>query len=188
MLTTFADGTIFGATSGDSPATVLALHGWARSAKDFSAVMTPATGSPLDGLALDLPGFGASPPPDVVWGSLEYATAVSAVLAETAPSIVLLGHSFGGKVAVELALLHPNRVRALVLTGAPLLPRPGRRKKPAMGFRVVRGLHRFGLVSDARMEQARKTHGSADYRAAEGIMRDVLVRSVENTLGRSWSA
>jgi pimeloyl-ACP methyl ester carboxylesterase len=183
VLTTFADGTIFGSTSGAAPATVLALHGWARSAKDFSALMAPAAGAPLDGLALDLPGFGASPPPDSAWGSVEYATAVSAVLADTAPSIVIVGHSFGGRVAVELALQHPSRVRALVLTGVPLLPRPGRRKKPAVGFRMARRLHRFGLLSDARMETARQTHGSSDYRAAQGIMRDVLVRSVGENYG-----
>ena len=37
------------------------------------------------------------------------------------------------------------------------------------------------LVSDATMEAARQRYGSADYKAAQGIMRQVLVRSVNET-------
>ena len=68
---------------------------------------------------------------------------------------------------------------ALVLSGAPLLARPGARRAPVgAAFRAVRGLHRMGLVGEARMERARRHYGSADYRAAEGVMREVLVRLV----------
>jgi pimeloyl-ACP methyl ester carboxylesterase len=36
----------------------------------------------------------------------------------------------------------------------------------------------LGLLPDARMEAARQKHGSADYRAAQGVMRATLVRVV----------
>jgi pimeloyl-ACP methyl ester carboxylesterase len=36
----------------------------------------------------------------------------------------------------------------------------------------------MGLVSDKRMEAWRRKHGSSDYRNAEGVMRDVLVKAV----------
>ncbi|MGH2685417.1 MAG: alpha/beta fold hydrolase, partial [Actinomycetota bacterium] len=42
-------------------------------------------------------------------------------------------------------------------------------------------LHRRGLFPDDRMESLRRRHGSADYRAATGVMRDVLVRVVNET-------
>jgi pimeloyl-ACP methyl ester carboxylesterase len=38
------------------------------------------------------------------------------------------------------------------------------------------------------MERARQQHGSADYRAAEGIMRQVLVRSVGETYEEQLAA
>jgi pimeloyl-ACP methyl ester carboxylesterase len=44
------------------------------------------------------------------------------------------------------------------------------------------------LVSDGVMEAARQRHGSADYRAAQGVMRQVLVRSVSETYGEQLSA
>src|SRR5437764_447469 len=70
----------------------------------------------VDAVALDLPGFGATPPPASAWGSADYATAVADAIDEP---MVILGHSLGGRVAAYLAALRPDLVRALVLTGAP---------------------------------------------------------------------
>ncbi len=131
----------------------------------------------LDAVLLDLPGFGgASPVPAEPAGAAGYAELVAPALEACAPDVVVIGHSFGGRVAVNLAATH--RVGALVLTGTPRLVRPSVTSKPAMSFRVVRWLQRRGLVSDERMEALRRQRGSEDYRNASGVMRDVLVRVV----------
>jgi len=174
MLKAFAGGRLFGALHGNPPPRVLALHGWGRTSRDFDAVLAG-----LDAVALDLPGFGASPVPPEAWGAAEYAAAVAAAVDEP---VVVVGHSFGGRVAVHLAATRPELVRALVLTGVPLLRPPGAvRRKPARLFRLARALHRRGLVGDGRMEALRQRYGSADYRAAQGIMRAVHVRAVNET-------
>jgi len=115
-----------------------------------------------------------------VWGAAEYAAFVAGVLDEMAAPVVVLGHSFGGKVAVALAVQRPEAVRALVLTGVPLVATKAP-VQPARAFALTRRAHRLGLVSDARMEAARQRYGSADYRAAEGVMRQILVKSVGST-------
>jgi hypothetical protein len=74
VLRAFADGTIFGDAYGASPPRVLALHGWRRDRSDFRAVLDG-----LDALAVDLPGFGASPAPPSAWGSAEYARALDRI-------------------------------------------------------------------------------------------------------------
>ncbi|MGH9081883.1 MAG: alpha/beta fold hydrolase [Acidimicrobiales bacterium] len=180
MLRGFAGGRLFGARTGTGAPGVLALHGWARTHRDFDAVLSPPGRPALDAVAVDLPGFGATPPPDEAWGSADYARCVVAVVEEMAAPVVVLGHSFGGRVAVELAAGRPDLVRALVLTGVPLLRArpPGR---PSPRFRLARALHRAGVLGDERMEAARRRYGSADYAAARGIMREVLVRSVGET-------
>jgi pimeloyl-ACP methyl ester carboxylesterase len=180
VLRSFAGGRLFGSLTGEAPPRVLALHGWARTHRDFDAVLAPATptGPPLPAIALDLPGFGATPAPPGPWGSAQYAEAVAPVLDEMDQPVVVLGHSFGGRVGLHLAASYPRQVRALVLTGVPLAPPPGRRARPAAGYRLVRGLRRVHLVSEDRLEAARQRYGSPDYRAAQGVMRQVFVKVV----------
>ena len=177
MLRAFANGRLFGAVHGSGRPVVLALHGWARSHRDFDATLQG-----LDALALDLPGFGATPPPPEGWGGSGYAAAVAPVLDDMAAPVVVLGHSFGGRVAVHLAASEPDRVAALVLTGVPLVRRPGTgARRPALAYRLGRTLHRRGLLGDRRMERLRRRYGSPDYRAATGVMRQVHVRAVNET-------
>lgn len=135
----------------------------------------------LDALAFDLPGFGgASPEPATAGGAAHYAELILPALPEE-PAVVV-GHSFGGRVAVALASRHPDRVRALVLTGAPLVARDDRPAPTvSLQHRVARWANRAGLLSDERMEQRRRRSGSVDYRLATGIMRDVLVTVVNET-------
>jgi len=165
---------LFGEQHGSSPAQVLALPGWMRQRSDFRLVLDG-----FDAIALDLPGFGgASPEPALASGAAGYADLVEPALAACAERFVLVGHSFGGRVAVHLACRHPDRVAAVVLSGAPRLVRPDQQPSPSARFRAARWLHRRGLVSDARMEARRRATGSDDYRNASGVMRDVLVTVV----------
>jgi len=173
VLQAVADGRVFVERSGDAPPEVIGLHGWRRSRTD----LLPA----LRGFSyacLDLPGFGHSPEPPAGSGAREYAALGAEVLTElTSEPCVLVGHSFGGRIAVCLAAERPELVRGLVLTGVPLL-RTESAGKPAFRYRVGRSLHRHGLLSDDRMEALRQRYGSADYRAASPVMRSVLVKLV----------
>ena len=170
MLTALLDGALFAERTGTASSRVLALHGWGRSRADLLPVVQG-----LDALVPDLPGFGASPPPPEPWGTEQYADQLAQVLGGR--SWVLVGHSFGGRVAVQLAARHPSLVAGVVLTGVPLL-RTLATSRPSLAFRVAKRLQAAGLVSDARMEQQRQRHGSADYRTATGVMRGTLVRTV----------
>ena len=178
MLHSIAGGRLVGSRFGEATPNVLALPGWARTHRDFDAVLAPAGGDPFDAIALDLPGFGTAPPPPEAWGTPDYADFVSLVLDEMTPRVVVLGHSFGGRVAVHLAASRPDAIGALVLTGVPDLVRRGPRPQAPLRFRAARRLNRWGIVSDRAMEAARQRHGSADYRAAEGVMRAVLVKTL----------
>jgi pimeloyl-ACP methyl ester carboxylesterase len=64
----------------------------------------------------DLPGFGRSPIRSL---PVRYAREVAALLDRLEIwRVALVGCSLGGRVALELALAHPDLVRALVLVGA----------------------------------------------------------------------
>ena len=175
VLRAFADGMIFGDAYGAEPSTVLALHGWRRDRSDFRAVLEG-----LDALAVDLPGFGASPPPPGAWGGAEYARALEPVLDQMSERVVVAGHSFGGRVAVHLAVTYRDRIAGVMLAGVPLLRVTTPPRSP-LSFRLAKALNRVGIVSDERMEERRRQAGSSDYRAATGVMRDVFVHLVHET-------
>jgi pimeloyl-ACP methyl ester carboxylesterase len=183
VLKSFAGGQLFGGLWGPGVPTVLALHGWQRTHHDFAAALDPGRhGGGPSVAALDLFGFGATPPPPEVWGSAEYAMRLMPLFEEPgtlAERVVLVGHSFGGRVAVHLATLVPDRIERVVLTAVPLLDRQGRRSRPVVAYRLARRLHRMGVVGEARMEVLRNRYGSPDYRAAQGVMRGVFVRVLD---------
>lgn len=174
-LRSFADGALFAEVLGEGPPRILALHGWGRRGADFKPSLEG-----LSALAPDLPGFGATPPPSEVIGAAGYADILALLLAEFDEPPVLIGHSFGGRVAMCLADRYPGQVGPLILTGVPLL-RSKAVGKPALTYRLVRSLNRLGLVSDEKLEEERRRRGSADYRAATGAMRDILVKVVNET-------
>ena len=176
-LRSFVDGLLFGERFGSGETRVVALHGWGRDRHDFVEVLEG-----LGAVALDLPGFGASPPPTEVMGAAGYAVLVASLVEELDSPQVVVGHSFGGRVATVLAATRPELVAGLVLVGVPLLRPVGRPvRKPSLVYRLVRWGNRIGLVSDGRLEREKRRRGSADYRAVSGVMRDILVKVVDET-------
>jgi pimeloyl-ACP methyl ester carboxylesterase len=171
VLTSLADGAIVAERFGDGPVDVIALHGWGRTGKDFAQIV-----GGMNALAVHLPGFGPAPPPPTAWAPADYATWLTKGIDQESPPVIV-GHSFGGRVAVRLAATHPHLVKSLVLTGVPFGKRhPG--KKPPFQLRLAKALRAMGLVPEARVDALRKKFGSADYNAAQGVMREVLVKAV----------
>jgi pimeloyl-ACP methyl ester carboxylesterase len=175
-LRSYVGGAIFGNyTSSLTPIVpIVALHGWGRDRSDFAALQSLSAFH-----SLDLPGFGSSAPPPDVWGAHEYADCVAAAVAELSPSqpVVLVGHSFGGRVALCLAASYPHLVQSLVLVGVPIFRQHGG-PRPRYLFRAARRANRLRLLSDKRMDSYRYRYGSEDYRSAQGLMRRVLVKVV----------
>jgi pimeloyl-ACP methyl ester carboxylesterase len=176
VLSSFVDGTLFGERTGSPPLKVLALHGWGRTHRDFDGVLLDDVPS----VALDLPGFGATPEPTTRLSSDDYARLDEPILDEASDRVVLVGHSHGGRVALRIAARRPTLVSGVVLVGAPVLQRLDR-PRPSRALRWRKALRHAGLLSEARLEAYRHEHGSADYRAARGVMRDTLVTVINES-------
>lgn len=69
-------------------------------------------------VAVDIPGCGESGDPPTAWELADYATCLAGLLEAlgTSPAHVV-GHSWGGGLALQLALDHPHLVRSQVLLG-----------------------------------------------------------------------
>jgi pimeloyl-[acyl-carrier protein] methyl ester esterase len=96
----------------DTSLPLVCLHGWGMNLRVFD-LLRDALAADCETWAVDLAGHGRSP-----W-SAEHASfedQVEDVLRAMPARCVLLGWSFGGKIALEIAARNPQRVAALVLT------------------------------------------------------------------------
>ena len=74
-------------------------------------------------VAIDLPGYGEAPEPERVLTIERTADLVAAYLrADEASPAVLIGHSMGAQVALEIAARHPDLTARLVLIGPSVDP------------------------------------------------------------------
>ncbi|MFD7096492.1 alpha/beta fold hydrolase [Streptomyces xanthophaeus] len=100
----------------------LFVHGLGGSSQNWSALM-PQLADTVDGEAVDLPGFGWSPPPaDRDYSVTALARAVIRHLdAAGRGPVHLFGNSLGGAVSTRVAAVRPDLVRTLTLV-SPALP------------------------------------------------------------------
>ncbi len=102
--------------AGDSPQTLILLHGIGSSARSWLALL-PLLAPHARCLAWDLPGYGGSDPLDVDKPvASDYLPVLDAWLArESVARPVFLGHSLGALIAGEAARQWPERIAGLVL-------------------------------------------------------------------------
>ena len=155
---------------------VLLLHGWGQNI----AMMKPLGDNLCDRFRvtiIDFPGFGESDEPSSAWTITDYANMLEKLVVELKiKKPIIMGHSFGGRVAIRYSANNP--IEKLVLFGSPCI-----RREQELSFSVkllkklktLPGLNEFG-------EYMKKYIGSRDYKAASPIMRKILVNVVNEDL------
>ncbi len=102
---------------------IVVLHGWGQNRKVW--VEFASRFEPNEVIAIDLPGFGDEPLVSDDWGIPEYASWVMSKISKmNLNDVILLGHSFGGRISTFIASEQPEWLRALILTGSPSIYRP----------------------------------------------------------------
>ena len=156
-------------------------HGWARDHRDFIPTAESLTNFAHSYL-LDFPGFGKSPRPEGNWGAAEYADHVAAYLKrEVGRPVIWVGHSFGGRVGIQLAVRHAASVKAMVLVGSAGIPTKRslyarwRSRARQAQFKALRARARTQDEKDA----LERKFGSLDYIASKRLgIRDIFVKIV----------
>lgn len=115
---------------------VVLLHGTSASLHTWEGWL-PALKSEQRVISLDLPGFGLTGPmADGDYRMSRYVQFLTAVLDKLGvQKAVLVGNSFGGRLAWEMAVAHPARVEKLVLVDAGGYPTPS--VSMPIGFRIA---------------------------------------------------
>lgn len=164
---------------------VILMHGWGcnlTTVESIARILEPG----MHVYNLDLPGHGRSSEPSEIWGVGEYTALVEEFIRRhRLDNPVLIGHSFGGRIALLLSSRNPISKMVLV-DGAGIKPK----RKPKYYIKVYtyKFLKRmlpllFGRkVGDTLLEKYRGKAGSADYRNSSPVMRGIMSLCVNQDL------
>ena len=165
----------------DAPA-VLVLPGWMAKASLYR-IVSDTLSDKYHVILLDMPGFtGDTPEPPEAWdldGFVGFA--VSFIKTLDIHSLTLMGHSFGGRIIIKMMNRSdlPFVTERIVLIDAAGIRHelPDRAKRKQKMFKLAKH-----FMSEKQIEHYKETHGSADYRAASPLMRECMVKAINEDL------
>ncbi len=168
---------------------IVLIHGWEGNASSWVAQIRFLEARGFNCLAVQMPGWDLPDPPDT-WGVPEYAEFVLDALTKRFPNqrVILVGHSFGGRLAIWLAAHYPQLVEALILSSAagvqvPVAEERRRHFFVASVARWARSLLGVPLFRAVR-ELFVRAFGSQHYKTASFTMREVLKNVINRDLAQ----
>jgi len=109
---------------------ILILHGWASGAKNWQPVKELLENKGCQVFVPDLPGFGQNPPLSRPWTMDDYLAWVKEYSEkQNLSQFFLLGHSFGGSLAVKFSVKYPQKIKKMFLVATAGIRKKTVRKK-----------------------------------------------------------
>ena len=169
---------------GEGENKILLLHGWGCNINTF-AYITNHLSKFMEVYVIDFPGFGKSDEPKEVWNVDNYADLIQKFIEKMEiKKISLLGHSFGGRVIIKLVNRKNLKFKIDKLV---LIDSAGIRHEPKKTFKQKLYKKVFPIIKKISPELLNKIKtkvGSEDYRNATPMMRDILVKTINEDLSK----
>jgi len=167
---------------------LLILHGWAGSSGSWVEVQRILSREGFKVIVLDLPGFGKSVTPPLPWGIGEYAEFVLNFIKKLDfKKVNLLGHSFGGRIAIKLASCHPGKLKKLILCAS-----AGIKHDLTFGQKIILNISLIGnfLFSQKILRRFKDVVRNIfylflrkkDYTKVNGVMKETFKRVIEEDI------
>lgn len=164
---------------------VLLLHGWGGSIQ----TMMPIFNILRDGFRVvvpDLPGFGESGTPPVPWNSYDYAECIYRFSEKlNLKNPIIFGHSHGGRISIILSSKYNLSDKLILIDSAGIIPK--RAAKYYIKVYWFKLLKRIYLLlpsgnKEEKLNKFYKKYGSRDYRDSDGVMRQTMVKVINDNL------
>jgi len=168
---------------------IVVLQGWGTTVELYSGLCSHLSKSHRVCI-LDLPGAGKTDEPLKAMCADDYADFVLAFLGAVGiKEASLIGHSNGGRIAIKLATRPdiPLIIHKIVLMDSAGIVREktAKQKRKARVYKLGKAFFSSAPVKALfpnALEKLKQKHGSEDYRNATPVMRDTLVRLVNEDL------
>jgi len=149
---------------------IIFLHGWGRSGRDFEDVVSLFPERSF--LLIDFPPFGESLQEPEGWSIYTYVGMLMSLCEHLKIySADIIGHSFGGRIAIILSAVKRSLVHSCILVDSAGM-------KPRRSVKYKFNLVKYKLYKKLGMKKLRK--GSADYERLSPSMKETF-KSIVNT-------
>jgi pimeloyl-ACP methyl ester carboxylesterase len=168
-------------------ANVLLLHGWGGSIQTMMPIYNVLKDK-CRVLTLDLPGFGESQIPSIPWNSYDYAEFIKKFVDKIGiKDIILFGHSHGGRISIILASKYSSLIKKLVLIDSAgiISKKSAKYYIQVYSFKALKNIYTLfvkGENKEKKLEKFYKKFGSSDYKESQGIMRQTMVKVINDNL------
>jgi pimeloyl-ACP methyl ester carboxylesterase len=174
---------------GEGDINIIFLHGWGVNKEAFNPIIERMTASNQYKLiSIDFPGFGESDMPNQPVGTSTYADwTIQFIQKLGLDKVNLIGHSFGGRVSIRIASNQTGLVEKVILIDS-----AGVKSKLKLKHHLKVQSYKFAKAFiklvyrkekfEQKIEELRKKFGSEDYRKSNPIMRQVLIKTVNEDL------
>lgn len=177
--------------TGDGDKTAVILQGWGTDMKLYDSVAWDIADS-YRVIQFNLPGFSDSDEPSEPWGIEDFSNwFVHFMEALQIRKAVLIGHSFGGRIMIWLGSMSkeelPFQIEKMVFIDAAGIQREKtpKQKRSVRRYHFNRALFHFRPIywffKDA-VDIWQGQQGSADYRNSSAMMKQCMIKAVNNDL------
>lgn len=173
---------------GQSGRTLLFLHGWRSSKEVWNGVMGRLASWRADQLissyAVDLPGFGSSEVPQQAMTVGDYSDVVAEFIRKLElKNVIIVSHSFGGRIGIKLTSAHPELISKLVLVDSAGFPMASSKKKfMGLAAKIVKPIFKPQMMLGLR-KKIYKSLGAEDY-----VATPQLQQTLKNIVAEDLSA
>lgn len=173
---------------GGAGAPLLILHGWGASSDSWQDIQKLLGREGYRVICPDFPGFGKSKTPLFPWNVTDYEKwVIDFADFLKLDKFSLLGHSFGGRIAIKLAVDYPERIEKLILS-APA----GIKAKPDLKTRLIFTVAKIGnmLFTPKHLQRFRDRARNffysivrkRDHGKVNGVMKEIIIKILEEDL------
>jgi pimeloyl-ACP methyl ester carboxylesterase len=165
----------------------LILHGWNGSSDSWRKIIEILE-IKYKVICPDFPGFGKTETPKISWSLNDFVEWLKDFTEKLdLKEFFLLGHSFGGRVAIKFSISYPEKVKKLILVSS-----AGIRQEWGLKEKIVFQISKIGNAIFSKNPFFRFKDGARnffyriarikDYSRAKGIMKETMKKIVEEDL------
>lgn len=166
---------------------VILLHGWGANSDSLYPIYNYLKNNYYV-INLDLPGFGRSDIPLNSLNGEDYKNIILKFINYlNLKNYTIIGHSFGGRIGIRIAKENPTELKSLILIDS-----AGIREKKKVKQKISESTFKLlkklvlkiikGKNQEKFLDKLRNIFGSTDYKSQKGVMRETLVKIVNEDL------